>query len=131
MKFGNLIAIGLLALVTIMMPAAAIAADFDGSQMVWTVASQDHGHKTAKAQEASSDSRNCEGNRSVESGFEEGSEPETVLIYPNPVIDKLIIETQESEIIKGAELFNYLIINGYKQAMINRPYNNGSLPLLC
>jgi len=32
MKFGNLIAIGLLALVTIMMPAAAIAADFDGSR---------------------------------------------------------------------------------------------------
>ena len=32
MKFGNLIAIGLLALVTMMMPAATIAADFDGSR---------------------------------------------------------------------------------------------------
>jgi hypothetical protein len=32
MKFRNLIAIGLLALVTMMAPAAAIAADFDGSR---------------------------------------------------------------------------------------------------
>ncbi|PLW94682.1 MAG: hypothetical protein C0591_12265, partial [Marinilabiliales bacterium] len=102
------------------------AADFDGSQMVWTVASQNHGHKTAKAQEASSDSRHCETSRSVESGFEEGSEPETILIYPNPVIDKLIIETQESEIIKGVELFN---IYGTAAVVIDQGANGNLLEI--
>jgi hypothetical protein len=59
---------------------------FDGTPMVWTVSSKDSDHKTSHAQEASSDSKNC--NKSSEA-FEKDKEEHVMLAYPNPVAGRL------------------------------------------
>ncbi len=79
-------------------------ATFDGSPMTWKVSSQDHGHKASHAQNASSNSRNC--NKSAEIEPPGNADDELTRIYPNPVSGKLTVSMGESNIIRGVSLFN-------------------------
>ena len=79
------------------------SAGFDGTKLTWTVASFKHtGHKTSVASNASSTSNKC--NKS-----EELLEDEDLLsglkAYPNPVYDRLTIETGNEW--TGAEVYVY------------------------
>jgi hypothetical protein len=80
------------------------SAGFDGTKLIWTVSSFKHnGHKTSVASNASSTSNKC-------SKSEEWEEEEEMLsglkAYPNPVYEKLKIETG-IEWASGAEVYVY------------------------
>lgn len=80
------------------------SATFDGSQMSWEVSSQHHGHKATHAQNASSNSRNCNKSGFVES-FDE-SDNNLIKIYPNPVKGLLTVEVDDGGVIRDISLIN-------------------------
>jgi hypothetical protein len=66
---------------------------FDGTELSWTVASRDEDHKVSNAANANSSSTKCKKNlksATVDTNLEEElAGPDELLVYPNPIIDRV------------------------------------------
>jgi hypothetical protein len=67
---------------------------FDGRKLVWTLVTNDSGHKSSVGSTASSTSKKC-----LKNGFgidpSSGSVTQEIHVYPNPVTDRVIVTLAE------------------------------------
>ncbi|HER08044.1 MAG TPA: T9SS type A sorting domain-containing protein, partial [Bacteroides sp.] len=74
---------------------------FDGTELSWTVSSRDEERKVSSAANASSSSTKCTSSPKKSASV---MEPESILVYPNPVSEKV------SVVMKAIEKFRMVIV---------------------
>jgi hypothetical protein len=85
---------------------------FDGSDLTWIVNSLDIDQKVSNAANANSSSTKCKGNPKSTASFTEsdalnGMDPDQLVAYPNPVIDKVYLSLTGIENYKMIKLYDF------------------------